>query len=395
MTQPSASRRIESIDVLRGVVMALMAIDHTREFFTSARIHPLDLEHTWPALFLTRWVTHLCAPVFVLLAGTGVALSMARGKSKRAISAFLLTRGLWLIFLELTFVRFGWFFNFEVWNAGALVIWAIGWSMVVLAALVFLPVRYVGVVGLVMIALHNTLDPLEAQDLGRAGWLWTILHEGGFVSLWGGARLAVGYPLVPWIGVMAAGYAFGALIGSTAPERRVRLFARMGLALTLAFVLLRATNLYGDPEKWTPQKNILFTVFSFIDCDKYPPSLLYLLMTIGPALLLLAAFEKWPRLRAKPLVVFGRVPLFYYLLHLPLLHALAVLLELVRGHSVSWLFQSPAPPVGSMLFPPDGYGYGLPVVYLIWAVALVVLYFPCRAFAALKEQRRERWLSYI
>ena len=375
--------------------MALMAIDHARDFFTNARFDPLDLERTWPALFLTRWITHLCAPVFVFLAGTGTALSMARGKSKGEIARFLLTRGAWLILLELTLVRFGWIFNFDVLNASALVIWAIGWSMIALAALVFLPVRVVGAVGVAMIVLHNALDPVEPSDLGRAAWLWTILHEGGEVPIPGRAELMVGYPLVPWIGVMAAGYAFGALVQATAPGRRRALFLRLGLGLSVAFVVLRATNLYGDPRPWAPQKSALLTLFSFIDCDKYPPSLLYLLMTLGLSLVLLAALEHWPALHWKPLVVFGRVPLFYYLLHLPLLHAMAVLLELARGHSVAWLFQNPTPPVGSLIFPPEGYGYGLPVVYALWAAALVILYFPCRWFAALKERRRERWLSYL
>jgi uncharacterized membrane protein len=391
----TVSRRLDSIDVLRGVVMALMAIDHARDFFTNARFDPLDLEKTWPALFLTRWITHLCAPVFLFLAGTGTALSMARGRSKGEIARFLLTRGLWLVLLELTLVRFGWLFNFDVLNATALVIWAIGWSMVALAALVFLPVRYVGILGVAMVLLHNALDPVEPGDLGWAAWLWTILHEGGEVPIPGRAELFVGYPLVPWIGVMAAGYAFGALVQATEASRRAALFARIGLGLSVAFVALRATNVYGDPRPWAPQQSALFTLFSFIDCDKYPPSLLYLLMTLGPSLLLLAAFEKWPRLHWTPLVVFGRVPLFYYLLHLIVLHAMAVVLELARGHSAAWLFQNASPPVGSLLFPPQGYGYSLPVVYLLWAIALVILYFPCRAFAALKARRRDRWLSYL
>ena len=391
----TGSRRLESIDVLRGVVMALMAIDHARDFFTNARFDPLDLEKTWPALFVTRWITHLCAPVFLFLAGTGTALSMARGKSKGEISRFLLTRGLWLVLLELTLVRFGWIFNFDVLNATGLVIWAIGWSMVVLAALVYLPVRYVGILGVAMVVLHNALDPVEPGDLGWAAWVWTILHEGGEVPIPGRAELIIGYPLVPWIGVMAAGYAFGALVQATESSRRAALFARIGLGLSVAFVALRATNLYGDPRPWAPQQSALFTLFSFIDCDKYPPSLLYLLMTLGPSLLLLAAFQKWPCLHWTPLIVFGRVPLFYYLLHLIVLHAMAVLLELARGHSAAWLFQNPSPPVGSLLFPPAGYGYGLPVVYVLWAIALVILYFPCRAFAALKARRRDRWLSYL
>lgn len=390
------SRRIDSIDILRGVVMVIMAIDHSRDYFTNVRFDPLALDQTWSALFLTRWITHFCAPVFVFLAGTGSYLSMSRGKSKAEISRFLASRGLWLVLLEMVVVDSEWLFNLDVTKNGAGVIWAIGWSMIALAVLVWLPVRAVGAIGLLMIVLHNAFDPIVPEQLGAASWLWTVLHEGGLVFI-GNGYLFVNYPLVPWIGVMAAGYSFGALILRTEPSLRARLFARTGAIVTIAFIVLRAINVYGDPRPWAPKQSTLFTIFSFVNTHKYPPSLAYLLMTLGPALLLLALIERARRRGTgawlEPLLVFGRVPLFYYLLHLPLLHAIAIGVQVARGGDATWMFGTPPEP--SVFTPPEGYGYGLPVVYLIWAIAIVLLYVPCRWFAALKARRRERWLSYL
>ncbi|HEX8155299.1 MAG TPA: heparan-alpha-glucosaminide N-acetyltransferase domain-containing protein [Thermoanaerobaculia bacterium] len=380
---PAASTRIVSIDVLRGIVMVLMAIDHARVYFTNAHFDPLALDRTWPALFVTRWITHFCAPVFLFLAGTSAFLS-----AKRNLSRFLLARGLWLVLLEVTIIDMLWLFDGEWMQAGAGVIWAIGWSMIALAALVKLPVRVVGMFGLAMIALHNLLDPLVPSQLGPAAWLWTVLHEGGPLPL-GPFFVFVAYPLVPWIGVMAAGYAFGSLIAAS--EHRARLFARTGAIATIAFIVLRALNVYGDPVAWSRQPSMLYTLFSFVDTHKYPPSLAYLLMTLGPALLLLAWLER-TQVRG-PLVVFGRVPFFYYLLHLGLLHAMAVALQAARGRDVGWMLGTPPGP--SVYFPPADYGYGLPVVYLTWAIAVAALYWPCRWFAEVKARRRDAWLSYL
>jgi uncharacterized membrane protein len=390
------ARRIDSIDILRGVVMVIMAIDHSRDYFTNVRFDPLALKYTWTALFLTRWITHVCAPVFVFLAGTGSYLSMARGKSKAEISRFLASRGLWLVLLEYFLIDSAWLFNLDMRNSAAGVIWAIGWSMIALAILVWLPVPVIGAFGLLMIALHNAFDPIVPAQLGEGAWLWTILHEGGGVPFRYGF-LWVNYPLVPWIGVMAVGYAFGALVRRTEQPLRARLFARAGLIVTVAFLVLRAINVYGDPRPWAPKQSTLFTIFSFVNTHKYPPSLAYLLMTLGPALLLLALIER-ARRRGRadlldPLLVFGRVPLFFYLLHLPLLHAMAVGLQMFRGGDTSWMFGTP--PAPSVFTPPADYGYGLPVVYLIWAIVVVLLYFPCRWFADVKARRREAWLSYL
>jgi len=386
--------RLDSVDVLRGIIMVLMALDHTRGFFSNVPFYPLDLEKTNPALFITRWITHYCAPLFVFLAGTGAFLSSTRGKSKRDLSWFLLTRGAWLILLEITFIRwFGWSFSLDVHFIGVGVIWAIGWSMVVLAGLVHLPLPVIGAFGVAVIAGHNLLDSKPPDHFGSFHWLWRILHAGGGFSYAEGYSFGAGYPLIPWVGVMAAGYAFGSVLLRN-PLDRQRWMFRTGALLTLGFVLLRVSNVYGDPGNWSAQKNDLFTLFSFVHCQKYPPSLLYLLMTLGPGLMLLAVLDRRIPMWLQPVVTFGRVPLFYYLLHLPLIHALAVLVNYGRFGRAEWLFgwplvSSPQPP------PPDGRGFGLLIVYAVWILVVLMLYPVCRWFADLKRRRREVWLSYL
>ena len=374
--------------------MVIMALDHTRDFFSKdLAFDPSDLDKTYPALFLTRWITHYCAPVFIFLAGSGAFLSTIRGKSTKELSWFLLTRGLWLVLLELTWVRcFGWLFNLDYHFAMGIVIWAIGWSMVALAGFVFLPVRWIATFGLVMIASHNLFDHVQPETFGKLGWLWKILHSGGIIVPAEGYRFVAGYPLVPWIGVMAVGYSFGSLLVREATDRR-KWFFLLGAALTALFVLLRAINVYGDPDRWSPRENALFTFFSFLNCHKYPPSLLYLLMTLGPALLVLAVLDHGTPRWLKPILVFGRVPLFYYLLHIPLIHGLAVLFAYLRYGHAEWFFANPPadgpPPI------PAGYGYSLPIVYLIWVGVIAALYPVCQWFAEVKRRRREVWLSYL
>jgi uncharacterized membrane protein len=376
--------------------MVIMALDHTRDFFSKdLAFDPSDLDKTFPALFLTRWITHYCAPVFIFLAGTGAFLSAARGKSTGELSWFLLTRGLWLVLLELTWVRcLGWQFNFDFHFAMGIVIWAIGWSMVALAALVFLPLRWVTTAGILMIASHNLFDYVGPEGLGSLGWFWRILHSGGMIVPAGGYRFAVGYPLIPWIGVMAAGYGFGSLLLREPVERRKWLFG-LGALLTALFVLLRALNFYGDPDPWSPQRNALFTLFSFLNCHKYPPSLLYLLMTLGPALLALSVLDRGTPRWLKPVLVFGRVPLFYYLVHLPLIHGLAVLASYLHYGQANWWFGNPPEGPNSPSLRPSDYGYGLPIVYLVWLGVVLALYPVCRWFAEVKRRRRDPWLSYL
>jgi uncharacterized membrane protein len=395
----TARPRLASIDLLRGLVMVLMVLDHARDFFHADAwaFDATDLSKTNAALFLTRWATHFCAPTFVFLAGTGAFLSFSRGKMKREVSWFLLTRGAWLIVLEMTLVRFGWFFNFDYTLIFAQVIWAIGWSLVALAGLVFLPVRAVAVFGVVMILTHNLFDRVGAEDFGALGCLWTILHVSGIIQPSEGIYVFIAYPLIPWVGVMAAGYGFGALLLKH-PERgaRRKLLLKIGVGLTLAFVALRFINFYGDPTPWAPQSSAFFTVLSFINCMKYPPSLLFLLMTLGPAITAVALFdrERHPGLLARFFITFGRVPLFYYILHLLVIHSLAILFSYAQYGRAPWLFQN-WPPPGTPLPFPEGYGYSLPIVYLVWLLVVLLLFPPCYWFANLKRRRRDAWLSYF
>jgi uncharacterized membrane protein len=384
--------RLESVDLLRGLVMVLMALDHARDFFHFGAWHgldPLDLNRTTAAVFCTRWITHYCAPTFILLAGAGAFLSHTRGRSTRELSWFLLTRGVWLVGLEMTFVQWiGWTFAIDGHAHFALVLWAIGWSMIALAALVHLPASWVAAFGVAMIALHNTCDGINSAALGAWAPLWTVLHEGGRVELGGGHALLAGYPLIPWIGVMAGGYGLGACFQHEPAARRRRLW-QLGAALTAGFVGLRLGNLYGNPRPWSVQPDALRTLFSFLDCHKYPPSLCYLLMTLGPVLLLLAWWDRGVPTWMRPLLVFGRVPMFFYLLHIPLLHGLAVLVARLRWGRADWLYGvAPARP-------PDTGGFGLLGVYSAWLAAVVLLYFACRWFAELKRRHRSPWLSYL
>lgn len=397
LTAPiSHPTRLSSVDTLRGLVMVIMALDHVRLFFSNAyAFDPTDLTQTNAPLFLTRWVTHFCAPVFVFLAGTGAFLSTSRGKTKRELAGFLLTRGLWLILLDLFFVHtFGWWFNFDYHLLYGDVLWALGWSMVVMSGLVFLPMWSITAIGIAMAALHNLFDTLRADSFGSFHWLWAILHTGDILEPRPGFHFVPGYPLVPWIGVMAAGYGFATLLFRSPDKRRSWLLG-LGVGLTVAFVVIRATNFYGDPNSWTTQKTELFTFFSFINCEKYPPSLLYLLMTLGPTIIAVGLFDRISHPFNRHLVTFGRVPLFFYLLHLIVIHSLAVAFAYARYGHAEWMFKDVTVPSNSVLPYPQGYGYSLVIVYAIWLAVVFVLYPVCRWFAGVKCRRREAWLSYL
>jgi uncharacterized membrane protein len=385
---PQARVRIESVDLLRGVIMILMALDHTRDFFGIPGQNPTDLATTTPALFFTRWVTHFCAPVFFLLTGTGAYLSLRR-KSRHELSRFLLTRGIWLIFLELVVARcFAYQFNFDYRVTMLLVLWALGWAMIVLSALVLVPTAVATTLGVVMIAGHNLLDSVKS-----ASPLWSILHSPGFVLNTPDHVVFAAYPLIPWIGVTAVGYGLGQIYGWDA-ERRRRFLLRLGAGLTVAFLLIRALNKYGDPSRWMPQKTVVFTVLSFLNTTKYPPSLLFLLMTLGPAMIFLRAFDSVTPRTLRPALVIGKVPMFYYLLHFALIHVLAVVTCYVRYGSAHWMFESPD--LAHYPFtPPPGWGFTLPIVYLAWALVVTAMYPLCRWYAGLKQRRSDPWLSYL
>jgi uncharacterized membrane protein len=389
--------RIDSIDLVRGLVMVIMALDHVRDYFHGPSQHfaPEDLTRTDGWLFFTRWITHFCAPSFVFLAGTAAYLYARRGRTTSELSRFLWTRGLWLILLELTIVRwFGWDLGIGVSDPGLAVIWALGASMVVLAALVWLPWRIVLTLGVGIIVLHNTLDTIRPEQFGPAHWLWRLLHVRGPLLPGTEFGIRLGYPGLPWIGVMAAGYCFGRIL-ELQPEHRRRMLVRLGAGLTAAFVVLRWSNLYGDPVPWTVQPSLALTIVSFLNCEKYPPSLLYLLMTLGPMLLVLAAFDRVRARASNPLLVFGRVPLFYYLLHLPLLHITAVVFAQAQYGRSAFMLGSPPSLRGPRPDFPTDYGYDLWIVYLVWIAIVVALYPVCRWYAGLKQRSKSPVLSYL
>ena len=358
-------KRIVSIDLVRGVVMMLMAIDHVRVYSGVPPGGPS------PGVFFTRWITHFVAPTFVFLAGTSAYL-YGRKLTRGALSKFLVTRGLWLVLLELTIIRIAWTFNFDFRDymlAG--VIWVIGWSMVVLSAAVHLPQKAIAAIAIAIIALHNLLP-----DVAEPNALLKLLYYGGAIG-----PLRILYVLIPWVGVMMAGYAFGPVMES---ERRRTICLRLGLALTALFVVLRFIDVYGDPRHWRGGPSPLL----FIATTKYPASLLFLLMTLGPMFLMLAWAESW---RGSVLQTFGRVPMFYYLLHIPLIHLAACIVSLIREGRVNpWLFGNhpmDPPPL------PPGYMWSLPLLYLVFAVCVFALYFPCRWYAGVRG--RHRWLTYL
>lgn len=382
-TQVSTGSRLDSVDLLRGIVMVIMTLDHARAFFGTSGWDP-GFATASAATFLTRWITHFCAPVFVLLAGTGASLSFRRGKPKGELARFLLTRGAWLAALDMTVISFAWFFRIGAPLVSD-VMWAIGWSMIVLSFLIFLPVRVTAIFGLVLVAAHNALDGLHASAFGSAAWVWTLLHEQGLIRLPWGDWFA-GYPLIPWVGVMALGYALGFILGGDASRRRRRLVA-IGVGMIVVFIVLRAANVYGDPQPWSKSPSLVLTVFSFISCHKYPPSLLYLLMTLGPAMLALAALDRARPGARNPLLVFGRVPLFYYVVHLYLIHLAAGIAFLPRLGLAAFHVDPDARPAA--------FGVPLGIVYLIWGCTVLAMLPLCRWFAGVKQRRRSIWLSYL
>jgi uncharacterized membrane protein len=377
--------RLNSIDLLRGLVMVVMALDHTRDFFAAGGFNPRDV--TEPALFLTRWITHFCAPTFIFLAGISAFLYGAQRKTGE-VSRYLLTRGCWLVLIEFTVVRLGWTFRFHFDHFVIQVIFTIGASMIALAALIHLPRWAIATIGIAMIAGHNMFDAVKAEQFGAAAPIWNLLHQPALLDLGPSFKLFVLYPLIPWIGVMAVGYALGPLF-MLERAARVQSLLVLGATITIGFVVLRATNIYGDPAPWAAQNGVLATVLAFINCEKYPPSLLYLAMTLGPALLLLAAFDGARGIVADWIMTFGRVPFFYYIAHIFLIHALAILFAWATIGDAPWLFGAFPP------HKPAAYGLGLAGIYTVWLVVVISLYPLCRWFADIKRRRTEWWWSYF
>lgn len=398
-----ARPRLDSLDLWRGAIIVFMALDHTRDFFEGLRFTPEVLAQTTPALFFTRWITHFCAPGFFFLAGAGAFLWSTRGKTHAELSSFLIKRGLWLVILEITVIDFGWSFNF---TPMASVIWALGWCMVLLGAFAWLPAKWVGWIGVVICVLHNLLlDPIQSKAFGKLDWLWTLLHRPGVITFHDSPRFLIApYPLIPWFGVMAAGYGFGTLMLKPAVERR-RWFLLIGGAMTMAFIVLRFTGIYGNaavsatiiPDTggpFHPQATFAMSVVAFLDVSKYPPSLLFLLMTLGPSLMALAWFDRYnertPGKIASAIIVYGRVPLFFYVVHIYVLHVLAIPVAVITNEPYRWLLHG-----GVLTGPVPGYGHSLLFCYFIWLLVVAIMYFPCAWYGRVKRRSKAPWLSYL
>jgi len=391
-------KRIESIDILRGIVMVIMALDHVRDYFhIQANLdNPLNLATTTPLLFFTRWITHFCAPVFVFLSGTSIYLQSLR-KTKKELSAFLIKRGLWLIVVEIVLVSLAWSFNPYYNFIFFQVIWTIGISMVILGLLIRLPFNVILILGIAIVLGHNLLDIPESAPGFKASFLWDLLHSSRFTAYPYAENhvVLIAYPFLPWTGLMMLGYCTGIYFSPkfTAEQRR-KILARMGFGLILLFIVVRFINIYGDPVGWSKQKNELFTLFSFINVNKYPPSLLYMCITIGPALLFLSFIEKVKNRFTNVMRTYGRVAFFYYVLHIFLVHLLSAIAFLIRGHS----FQEADNTENffPFYFLAAGEGYNLAVVYGVWLFVLIILYPLCKWYDNYKTKHKEKWwLSYL
>lgn len=389
LTSPPLLRspRINSIDLLRGLVLILMALDHTRIFFSFAQ-HPTDLSTTTPLLYFTRWVTNLCAPVFIFLAGVSTYLYSTRpGRTLNEVALFLVTRGLWFIIAEMTIIVFIWTLFLKPYHIELAVFWTFGVSMIALAALIYLPKWMIAIFCMAVIAGHNLFDTVSAESLNHASWLWKVLHQGGDFDLFQFAQIEVGYPVMPWIAVMAAGYLLGPIFILSETKRRKFLIC-LGLILCAAFVILRYTNVYGDPHAWVWQKDIVFTLMSFLNCEKYPPSLLYLLMTLGVAFVIFGLIsEKFCQyFPGRVIVNFGKVPFLFYILHVLFINCLAVIVV---------YFKYDAESIFKFELNRSLYGYDLSVVYLVWLGLLLALYPFCYWYGKVKASSRSAILSYL
>jgi uncharacterized membrane protein len=389
--------RLASIDALRGLIMIIMALDHVRDFFHigAMSFSPTDLAQTTPILFFTRWLTHYCMPVFMFTAGMGAFL-FAQRHTRAELSRFLWTRGVWFVFLELAVMQFAYNFNFASSNVVLLlVLWIFGICFVVMAGLVYLPIKWLAALSVVVIVFHNFLDNVDASTFGAAAPVWNVLHQPGGFKL-AGRTFAIAYPLLPWVFVIAAGFCFAQIFQMEA-ARRSRIMRWLGVGLTVAFVLARTINHYGDPVPWDHQKSVVYTVLSFLNCTKYPPSLDFLLMTLGPGRILLAYWDGRAFRLDNPLIVFGRVPMFYFVLHFYLIHIFVVIAAFLRyGTAAHAFIFNRVPSMGGprRLFPAN-FGYSLCATYGFWVLTVATLYPVCRWFAGVKARRRVWWLSYL
>nr|WP_299071307.1 heparan-alpha-glucosaminide N-acetyltransferase domain-containing protein [uncultured Allomuricauda sp.] len=391
--QTDRRKRIKSIDMLRGLVMIIMALDHVRDYFhyDAFFFDPADLTKTNVALFWTRFVTHFCAPVFVFLAGTS-AFFVGQRRDKKALSIWLLKRGLWLLIAELTIIKLAWMFQLDYTTTLLQVIWVLGMSMIFLAGFIYFPKKLMIALAIFVVCGHNMFDSIAPTTPLSSG-IWTFLHVFNIVDL-GGFQIFVGYPLIPWIFVMPLGYYFGELYKPSVDSKsRIKRLFQLGLGLTFLFFVLRTINIYGDPYTWSQQESFGLTIASFFNITKYPPSLFYLLITLGPSIIFLALAERWRGKLTDRLVVIGRVPMFFYIVHIYVIHFFAVLAALATGFSFSdmkidiWVTLQPEL---------QGYGFNLWVVYLIWVILTIAMYPICSWYNDYKTAHREKWwLSYL
>ncbi|MEH6535910.1 MAG: heparan-alpha-glucosaminide N-acetyltransferase domain-containing protein [Psychroserpens sp.] len=393
MMKQLKSNRIESLDILRGIVMILMALDHTRDYFHLGLPNPTNLETTTPILFATRFITHYCAPIFVFLAGSSACLYGSK-RTKKDLFKFLFTRGLWLIFLEIFLNNFLWWFDITFGFIQLQVIWAIGCSMVVLSFLIYLPKKAILLIAISLIAGHNLLDGIVMNGDNFTSILWRAMHQSGGFPIGESRFVRFSYPLIPWIGIISLGYCFGAIYkkGFDILVRK-KLLLYLGIGSILLFLIIRGINIYGDLVPWVEQKNSIYTIMSFLNVTKYPPSLDYALITLGPALLFLYAIEGVSNKRTKFAITFGRVPLFFYFLHILIIHLASMLAIIATGGSYTdsilntELFES-----GRL----DALGFSLGVVYIVW-VGIILIHYPlCNWYMKYKLKNRDKWwLSYL
>ncbi len=394
LTGAATRKRIYSLDVLRGLVMIIMALDHTRDFihYDAFLNDPMDVATTTPILYFTRFITHYCAPIFILLAGTSIYLQSFR-KTTAELSVFLFKRGLWLIFVEVVIITFAWTFDFTFHSLILQVIWAIGICMMLMGLVIRLPYKVILFGGLLLVFGHNILDFVDST---HQGLLWDLLRNGSFAfhQVTEAHQIVIIYPFVPWLGVMMLGYCLGKIYASDySASLRQKQLLKGGIGLLILFVLLRFVNIYGDPVPWVAYDNISQTIMSFLNVDKYPPSLLFLCITLGPALIFLSLFETINNKLTQAISVFGRVPFFYYILHFYFIHLICMVLFMTRGHDLNeplmFVFGIP------FRYIVIGEGYSLGIVYLIWALIVLALYPLCKWFSELKQQKKHWWLSYL
>jgi len=389
------AKRIESIDLLRGLVMIIMALDHTRDFFHKGALtgNPLDPATTTPILYFTRWITHFCAPCFVFLSGLSAWLQTKR-KTKNELSRFLISRGLWLVFVDLIVMSFAFTVDIHFGSFILETLWAIGISMVILGLMIRLPFWVILTTGLIIVFGHNLIDIAEKNHVGNFPWWWLLIHRQSAVSLWPGHILFVFYPFLPWTGLMLLGYCCGRLFTDTDWQTRKKILLWTGAGSILFFISLRATNTYGDLSHWSQQKNGFRTFLSFMNVQKYPPSLLFLCATIGPALIFLAYVKNTGSRLVKIISVYGRVPFFYFIVHFYILHCFEIILYLTRGHSLAE--GAKGVPGLPFKFAIPGEGYSLTIVYLIWVAVVLLMYPLCKWYDYYKLKHKEKWwLSYL